>query len=56
MDKLNGLLVTRQVDNTSPGVAPGGKSVPGSFEIGLTFSEAFSCNSELDQTICGDTL
>ena len=30
MDKLNGLLVTRQIDNTSPGVAPGGKSVPGS--------------------------
>ena len=27
---LNGLLVTRQTDNTSPGGAPGGKSVPDS--------------------------
>ena len=26
---LNGLPVTRQIDNTSPGGAPGGKSVPG---------------------------
>ena len=25
---LNGLLVTHQIDNTSPGGAPGGKSVP----------------------------
>ena len=27
---LNGLLMTGQVDNTSPGGGPGGKSVPGS--------------------------
>ena len=27
---LNGLLVTRQIDNTSPGGVPEGKSVPGS--------------------------
>ena len=29
---LNGLLVTRQIDNTSPGGAPEGKSVPGSYK------------------------
>ena len=27
---LNGLLVIRQTDNTSPGGVPGGKLVPGS--------------------------
>ena len=36
---LNGLLVIRQIDNTSPGGAPGGKLVPGSHkrcELGHT--------------------
>ena len=36
---LNGLLVTRQIDNTSPGVAPGGKLVPGMrFSMPLSIS------------------
>ena len=46
---LNGLLVTRQTDNTSPvgggGVAPGGKLVPGSHkrcELGHTVIRHFS--------------
>ena len=30
MNGLNGLLVIRQIDNTSPGGAPGEKLVPGS--------------------------
>ena len=45
---LNGLLVTRQIDNTSPGGgggAPGGKLVPGSHkrcELGHTVIRHFS--------------
>ena len=43
---LNGLLVTRQIDNTSPGGgAPGGKLVPGSnkrCELGHTVIRHFS--------------
>ena len=42
---LNGLLVTGQIDNTSPGGAPGGKSVPGSHkrcELGHTVIRHFS--------------
>ena len=42
---LNGLLVTRQIGNTSPGRAPGGKLVPGSHkrcELGQTVIRHFS--------------
>ena len=42
---LNGLLVTRQIDNTSPGGAPGGKLFPGSHkrcELGHTVIRHFS--------------
>ena len=44
---VNGLLVTRQIDNTSPGggVASGGKLVPGSHkkcELGHTVIRHFS--------------
>ena len=38
---LNGLLVTRQIDNTSPGCVPGGKLVPGSHK---TFQQRRSEN------------
>ena len=42
---LNGLLVTRQIDNTSPGGAPGGNSGPGSHKrckLGHTVIRHFS--------------
>ena len=42
---LNGLLVIRQIDNTSPGGAPGEKLVPGSHkrcELGHTVIRRFS--------------
>ena len=46
---LNGLLVIRQIDNISPGGAPGGKLVPGSHkrcELGHTVIRHFSTGDQ----------
>ena len=36
---LNGLLVIRHIDNTSPGGAPGGKLVPCTVPVHFRFSQ-----------------
>ena len=51
---LNGLLVIRQIDNISPGGAPGGKLVPGSHkrcELGHTVIGHFSGGDQRNREV-----
>ena len=43
---LNGLLVIRQIDNTSPGGAPGGKLVPGSTRDAILDTQSSDISAE----------